>query len=170
MYLYAWADWPVIWDGGWGNDYLPGIAVDLDGNIIAAGYNGQPTGVWQFRKYDPNGNLLWYNQYDYGVGGEMLEGVATDFIGNILAGGYHSISGGYECEWLIQKRNVDGTELWTMTYGYGVLDFLYSVASAAGSNYHVAAGFVGENYVGMSPRVLCNAHTHPYHFANKNCN
>jgi len=149
----CWADWPVIWDSS-RKDVLEGIAIDLTGNVVGAGWNRDVTGsaVWQIRKYDPDGNLLWHQQYH--SSGDICTSLSVDLVGNIFVGGYWQINGAIH--WRIAKYRPDGYCLWNNGYlgGGGIFDGLFAVASGMWSNYHVAVGFAWYYMGYLSPRVV----------------
>jgi len=76
--------WTRTYDGG-SNDVANGVAIDALGNVFVVGSEEDLLGltsIW-LRKYDPNGNVLFTQNYLVGMdGNDVGFGVATDAVGN----------------------------------------------------------------------------------------
>jgi len=121
--------WSDVYDGGSGHDYIWGVAIDSQGNMVAAGYftsavaNEYDTGY--VVKYDSHGNVLWTDTLEIGpvVGQkadsyDRLFGVAVDSEDNIIVVGRQSgtwttyTMGSYHGAAWIRKYNPDGSLIW----------------------------------------------------------
>ncbi|MGK4567347.1 hypothetical protein [Flavobacterium sp. 3HN19-14] len=119
----------VIWaksDGGTGDEYCNGIAVDINGNIIIAGGYKSPTltigsitlnngansnddSDILIAKYDNAGNSIWAKSWN-GTAEDMANDVAVDASGNIIFTGYfHSPSIGDGSSGLTADTNTESS-------------------------------------------------------------
>jgi len=129
------------------DDRALGIAVDVSGSVIAAGYE---TNVWidplrgrknlLVRKYDADGNLIWSASSSGTVPTQdaVANAVCTDSFGNIIVVGYEGAPGGRNS--LVIKYDPTGLPLWSFAVDYagGGDDELKSVGvDAAGNIYAV---------------------------------
>jgi hypothetical protein len=83
--------------GGLGKEFVDGVAVDLSGNLLAAGYtiklNDDGTSTYsnvQIAKFSPTGSSLWLKQLGNSTGtsgGEAAHAIAADAAGNIIVAG-----------------------------------------------------------------------------------
>ncbi len=105
------------------HDQARGVAVWPNNDIVVAGWefrtdNGELTN-WLIRKYDPNGNLLWSQDYDLpGSGGDSGSDVAVDLNGDLVVVGYSGRPdlGPIITEWAIRKYDLNAVLLWSTTY------------------------------------------------------
>ncbi|MEM9462656.1 MAG: DUF4215 domain-containing protein [Myxococcota bacterium] len=98
------------------NDEAWGVAFDPEGNVVVAGFEGDPDPAIQWRlwlaKYDPMGMLLWAQLWDgeAGEGGRAFA-VAVDDTGDIVVTGQHR-NAGFD-QLLVRKLDPNGNERWT---------------------------------------------------------
>jgi len=107
------------------------VAADAVGNAYAAGYDGGsdlPGGNGDkavLRKYDPDGNLIWFQSLETGED-DRLSGVAVDGLGGVFVSGFTAgdldgtNSGSIDA--FVSKFDVDGNLLWTKQFGTGESD------------------------------------------------
>jgi cysteine-rich repeat protein len=111
--------WTVIVDGAEAlNDAAHGVAIDDDGAIVVAGFEGTSVpspSQWWVGKFDAAGAPLW-TVTDAGTTGEgaQARGIAIGpggdiaVVGNELDGGFHRV--------LVRKYSAGGAERWTNTF------------------------------------------------------
>ncbi len=128
-----------LWNRTWGDGDTEqgfGIATDGSGNVFLSGYDLTGNNAF-LAKYDPSGTSLWNrtwggSQDDYGYG------VATDGSGNAyLAGATRSYGAGANDAFLA-KYDPSGTQLWNRTWGGGLSDEGYGVATDGSGNVYLA--------------------------------
>ena len=141
-----------------GEDTATSVAVDISGNIYAAGATGTALGSNVFAggtgdvfvaKYDSTGTQLWLQQFGAG-GTDVANGVAVDTAGNVFVAGWTSgalhgvayIGGMYDA--FLVKLDSAGVWLWTNVFGAtdGVLgvsstDLVSGVAVDVNGNVYV---------------------------------
>jgi len=124
------------------------VAVDKDGDFVAAGYRGvsKTDFDWHVRRYNSSRNLVWQDTYN-GTPSliDYARGVAIDSKGDALVVGYTNKgtdnSAGANYDWLIIKyRAADGYRLWTRTFesATGKSEACYDVLVDALDNVFVA--------------------------------
>ena len=111
--------WTARYDGSRGGvgGQANAVAVDVAGNVYAAGYIGD--GVMFNTNYDylvvkfgPDGTQRWAQRYDGpGVNSEFAEQVVADAAGNVYATGF-SYGADFDYDWATLKFAADGTLLW----------------------------------------------------------
>ncbi len=148
----------LIWAtyyGGSAADYFKQVAVDVSGNVYAAGTtqsaNAIASGGFQNTyggiedavvvKFDANGNRLWASYYG-GADYEMANSVASDELGNVyIAGSTSSTSGiaaggfqnamtstnNYYHDCFLAKFDAAGNRLWATYYGGNSMDHMGNV-------------------------------------------
>jgi uncharacterized delta-60 repeat protein len=98
-----------------GVDISNGVAVDNSNNIIAVGYDREPgNNQWRIMKFDPNGNLIWWNTTNASSGSDVAYGVAVDSNNNIIVVGQDFVSGS-DYQWRIMKFDPNGNLIWWNT-------------------------------------------------------
>jgi catechol 2,3-dioxygenase-like lactoylglutathione lyase family enzyme len=103
------------------------VVVDGEGNLLVAGdTNDKLTGIEEdvpgylfVRKYDPDGNPMWLEQFGNEGVFEEASAVAVDSKGNVFAAGFTNWSGGNQenVDAIVRKYDPDGNELWTQQFG-----------------------------------------------------
>lgn len=102
------------------------VVVDGEGNLLVAGdTNGKLTGIEEdvpgylfVRKYDPDGNPVWLEQFGNEGGYEEASAAAVDSNGNSFAAGFTNWNGTQESvDAIVRKYDPDGNELWTQEFG-----------------------------------------------------
>jgi hypothetical protein len=111
--------WTARYDGSRGGvgGQANAVAVDVAGNVYAAGYIGD--GVMFNTNYDylvvkfgPDGTQRWAQRYDGpGVNSDFAEQVVADAAGNVYATGF-SYGADFDYDWATLKFAADGTLLW----------------------------------------------------------
>ena len=128
--------WQQTLDGTFIDGEAYSVAVDSDGNVLAAGYSLN-TGIasgFTVAKFDRSGTLLWHQTF---IGGTAYS-VAVDTEANVLAAGYIQDTGTAN-GFTVAKFAPDGTRLWQQTLNGGTAN---SVAVDTQDNV-VAAGYTG---------------------------
>ncbi len=132
-----------ITEGGPASDTLDGVALDSEGNIIAAGATGSfgannTLDAWTI-KYYPNGTHIWNRTFDLGANSEAAYDVAVDSNDNIvIVGKYDDAGTGIDA--LVVKYDKDGNEIWNITIpGGGIVRYLDGVEIDSQDNI-IAAG------------------------------
>jgi len=126
-----------IWDktfGGTGNDSASSVC-QVSGGYLIAGYtssfgNGN-SDAWLI-KTDLDGNEIWNRTFG-GTGNDSASSVCQVSGGYLIAGYTNSFGNGnwYSDAWLI-KTNLEGNELWDVTFGGAVNDSASSVCQVSG--------------------------------------
>jgi hypothetical protein len=145
--------WARLWRGMEGTS---GRAVSPDGKgaVYVSGYVGglppTPTGPFLLR-YGPDGSLEW--SWTSGAGGDYCWALSVD--GGIYLGGTRIVQtrGPYasRSEALLVKLDSEGHMIWSRTWGVGVENYCWSMASSRGRIYQV--GFT-QNISGNSDAFL----------------
>jgi len=140
--------------GGSNLDCIQDITLDVNNNIIAAGYtastnNISSSGAFQSSlggdndalivKFNSNGTRLW-GTYFGGVSFDRAQGIVADPNDNILitgwtgspasiasAGAHRTTFGGGSYDGFIAKFNSTGSRQWSTYYGGGGVDYLYDI-------------------------------------------
>ena len=98
------------------NDLAKSVAVDTDGNVLAAGVTANPSTGAHFTvvKFAPDGTLLWQQRLnDTVLTHDEASMVVTDLAGNVFAAGYtRNIP---VPDFTVVKFAPDGTLLWQQT-------------------------------------------------------
>lgn len=89
------ASWPVKIDNG----IAQTLAVDHDGNIIAAGSLSGPT-LDVYKLYGRDGSIIWSYRFDFGIASQAV----VDLNGDVIVGSYRGT--------LIKISGINGAELW----------------------------------------------------------
>jgi uncharacterized protein (TIGR03437 family) len=114
-----------------------GVAADASGAYVVGStpgpLSGQPAGPGQdlfIRKYDPNGNALWTNQFGTPNGPEYAEAVSVSSSGVYVAGTTPGLLGiqtlptfGYDA--YVRKYDASGNLQWTRQFGTTDNDVAY---------------------------------------------
>jgi len=113
-----------------GYDVAMSVAVDNEGNVVAAG-SASNSGVnsgFTVAKFDREGASLWQQTVNGGRGGSAYS-LAVDSRGNVAAAGYTNNGPSYY-DFMVVKFDADGTLLWQQTLnGTGnYFDTAFSVA------------------------------------------
>lgn len=118
------------------NNQHNALAVDHDGNILAAGASWIVRSEGQFdallRKYDPQGNVLWSETYHHSttdMSWDALYDVAVGPDNSVVAVGYSEVF--YPISsWLIVKYDANGSLLWArdISVGFTNVDEAWEVA------------------------------------------
>lgn len=156
--------------GGSADDSADSIAVDREGNVVAAGSFGDKLTIGDgtlksagaddgfLIKFDPSGRRLWAKRIG-GVDVDAFHHVAIDRDGNILATGafkQHAEilgaeyqAGGFEDIFVIKLRP-DGSKVWTKTFGAGGQDYARALAVDTDGNIVLLCEFYSEvNFAGQ---------------------
>ena len=112
--------WAMYYNGAIGRyDYAQDVASDVNGNVYVVGYGLESSSIyWDVTtlKYDPNGNLLWKQNYNSAWGrNDRGYACTVDPAGNIYVLGrtYSMIS---MDDFLIIKYDTNGNQQWVQTY------------------------------------------------------
>ena len=132
-----------------GNDEAVGVDTDESGNIVVAGYtDGVLGGVGLadtfVTKLDPDGNVLWTQQFNGGAEAAFALGVSLDAGGNSFVGGIFSPYSG-TVDAFVAKLDPNGALLWIRQVGSGENDYGLAIAADGSGNAIVAGAFGGEN-------------------------
>jgi uncharacterized delta-60 repeat protein len=139
---------------GAGNDSARSVAVDMDGNVLAAGdiVNTGNGADFTVAKFDRDGTLVWQQTLNGTANAnDVASMVAVDLAGNVSAVGFTQNTG-TGADFTVAKFHSDGTLLWQQTLnGTGkapdgtanVLDRANAVAVDTQGNV-LAAGVVTE--------------------------
>jgi hypothetical protein len=129
--------------GGKGRDVAYALEKTIDDEYILIGETssfdqGGGTDLWLV-KFDMNGNEIWNKSYggkrsDFGFGGQQINDE-----GYILIGGTRSYGQGDQDVWLI-RTDVNGNELWNMTYGGEDMDHGISVQQTSDNGFILVGG------------------------------
>lgn len=148
-----------LWDrllASGGNDHVRSIAIDGEGNVIAAGFtrgdlfapNGGNGGPDLFvAKYDGDGTLLWGRQLGTDTT-DNAAGVATDAAGNVYLTGYTfgSLDGNNsagDADAFLVKYDRDGVKQWTKQFGSVEQDIATAIAVDGAGDLYVVGRTVG---------------------------
>ncbi len=97
-------------------DEANSVAVDNQGNVLAAGLTQNTGSSWDFTiaKFDRDGTLLWQQNLNGTANGfDEAFSVAVDNQGNVLAAGRtQNTSGSFDFDFTVAKFDRDGTLLW----------------------------------------------------------
>lgn len=127
--------WDTLWDSPASLDDIPvDLKIDKDGNFIIGGVvkPDTATGSKDFitLKYDPNGSLLWSQQYSNPFalkGKDDMSALALDSVSNVYVTG-RSFNGSND-DFITIKYNGDpGTQSWLRTYDAGGDDRSVAIA------------------------------------------
>ncbi len=161
------ADGNELWTRQFGtNHWAYSIAVDGNGNLLVAGDTTITLpGQWSpaetdafVRKYDPNGNELWSQQFGTS-GDDSAYSTAVDGKGNVYVAGStngtfsgQASAGGRDA--FVRLYDPNGKELWTRQFGTRTLEEAVSIAVDEMGNVWVTGYtdgiFPGQSLVGMS--------------------
>lgn len=153
--------------GGTLYDYPYSITVDLNGDILVAGYFTSPTitfdtitlsnlgyGEIFLAKYDNNGNILWAKSAG-GSNTDVAYAVITDKIGNIFMTGYFhsniiyfndlSLTRSSWHDMFVAKYNSDGNIVWAKNASGVDYASAYSVSADSIGNIYVCGDFGGDS-------------------------
>jgi uncharacterized delta-60 repeat protein len=145
------------------SDFAFSVAVDNQGNVVAAGVtentggnSSRGTPDFTVTKFDRDGTLLWQRNLN-GTGAKSLDealSVAVDNQGNVVAAGFTQNAGSSSntLDFTVAKFDRDGTLLWQQNLNgtANIFDFAFSVAVDNHGNV-VAAGFTGNTGPGENP-------------------
>ena len=115
--------WSYTYDAG-EIDRANSIVLLNDGCFIAAGETGGHftggSGDAILIKFDPEGNVLWVQNYDFEDCDTFFNAVLLDDGGFIIAGG--SCFDDYSCyaQILLARTDSEGNLLWSQDYGWGI--------------------------------------------------
>jgi uncharacterized protein (TIGR03437 family) len=132
----------LLWTRQYGttpNDSILGLAADATGVYVVGGTGaalpGQPyAGSFDsyVRKYDPNGNILWTNQFGSTGSDELnqavLDSTGLYVVGRVVGALPGQTSSGAE-DAFIRKYTFDGTVLWTRQFGTAADEGAYAVSA-----------------------------------------
>jgi len=127
--------WNVPYDGGNGDDWGFGVAVDASGNPLVTGYSFNGTDDdCRTIKYDSDGNILWNVSYD-GGNGDVGRSVAVDDAANVYVTGWSG--NGIDNDYRTIKYDSEGSLQWNKVYDSGDDDYARGVAVDAEANVYV---------------------------------
>ncbi len=143
----------LLWEktfGGNRSDNIKDIIVLDDGSIVCTGikefaFAGSYQG-WIF-KTDPDGNMLWENNFGGSLFDRLWALVEADDGGFVMAGGSDSNDGdvggtnGLGDLWLV-KTDSEGNLEWSKTYGSNAHDAVYALKKHPEG--YIAAGYAGD--------------------------
>lgn len=102
-------------DQGNGTDCAEGVAVDGEGNVIAAGFvatGNAGENAW-LRKYSPSGEEIWTQMQDGPAGGDdRARAVAANAAGEIVVAGFLTGTGAQGRNIWVRGYDAGGNELW----------------------------------------------------------
>ncbi|MCL4551586.1 MAG: peptidoglycan DD-metalloendopeptidase family protein [Bacteroidetes bacterium] len=133
-------EWLHSW-GGNKEEAITSLALDQNGNLIAAGYTnsfGFGTTNVLLQKYDNSGNLLWTTTWGGSVG-DAASSVATDKNNNIYIVGSTSSFGSGWYDVLILKFDSNGSLIWSKTWGGSSYDAGYGISIDSNDNLIISA-------------------------------
>lgn len=92
-------------------------ALDANGNLVVAGntINGTEAENFLITKFDPEGQILWEEQYDYSDLTDFATAIAIDGNGNVLVAGA-SQNGTLDFDYALLKLDGNGSTLWSVRY------------------------------------------------------
>lgn len=121
------ADGDTLWtrhfdnpDNDW--DFGTTAASDIDGNILVGGEAFTDSGGWcpLIVKYNPDGNLLWYDILPSNGFGVVLD-MDTDSSSNVYVTGTINTAPRWSCDYFAAKYSSAGEQLWCQVHiDYGV--------------------------------------------------
>jgi len=133
-------DGDVLWERAFnngGNDYIHGIAVDSNNNVIVTGQSWGTGYDYYTIKYDSYGAVLWEKTYN-GGGTDIGYAVAVDSNNNVIVTGQSLISSKYNFYTI--KYDSNGNALWEKRYSTGSTNRAYGVAVDSSNNV-IVTGF-----------------------------
>jgi len=164
------AQWARTVSAGSGSSLFSSAAVDVAGNIYAAGWQ-EGTGTYTYGsgvsiagtgassnvvlvKYTASGKAQWARTVSTGSGSSQFSSAAVDAAGNIYAAGWQEGNGSYayasavsiagtsaSSNIMLVKYDASGTAQWARTVSAGTSDSVFnSVAVGSGGNIY-AAGY-----------------------------
>lgn len=110
--------WAIMY-GDSADDACEAITATADGNLIAAGYSGDPvteTTDGLLIKFTPAGAILWERSFGGDDYDAFYDIQLTDDDGFIMVGIERSFGGGFSDGWLM-RVNSNGDSLWSKSYG-----------------------------------------------------
>ncbi len=146
-------------------DVCFGVAADVSGVYVAGGTGSDLWGGGSLgqndaflRKYDPNGRVIWTDQFG-SSGGEYADAVTLDGAGNVYVAGTMHI-GGINSDAFVRKYDPNGQVLWARQIGSSDNDWDVSrdlTVDALGNVYLVGTtdGSFGQPSAGGLDVFLC---------------
>ncbi len=159
--------WTDTHDGGNGHDYFHGVAIDSQGNMIAAGYikglnSPEHNTDGYIKKYPLDGSDPWEETLDMGpVAGAKLDSydnfaaVAVDSEDNFITVG--TISGTYppyHQAMVTRKYSPDGLQVWQQTYTDGPWSAAWALDIDESDNVYVTGSVYTSAYVSQQWAIL----------------
>jgi outer membrane protein OmpA-like peptidoglycan-associated protein len=110
-------DWSLRTDAPSGKKTIVhGMALDLNGNVIVAGWGDGPLGKsWLVAKYTAKGVPVWQDQYSGDGRWSAAYSVSVDKKGGFVVVGEEKIEGQGK-NWVIRRFSPDGTLSWSRTH------------------------------------------------------
>ncbi|MDB9315365.1 SBBP repeat-containing protein [Spirulina sp. CS-785/01] len=161
------------------HDEAYAIALDADGNPYISGWtqgsleghtlNGEYDGF--VAKYDPQGHLLWTEQYGT-EGKDINHGINIDEHGQVTVTGYvgnsldaNIYNGGIDAA--LTGFDTNGDRSWSQQFGFGGSDYLKQVVSGNDGSFYTTGGINGQlesqTHAGsIDPFVAKYNHTQTY--------
>jgi hypothetical protein len=135
--------WSVDIDIGY-DDWVQGIATDLDGNLIIVGTYDYGWGMF-VRKLTATGQALWSDFYDGGGDSAYARGVAVDRDGNVIVAGGFMVydDDDYRDDIFVRKLSPAGNPIWTRVFGTTSDDYAGGVAVDMAGNVIVVGSTMG---------------------------
>jgi hypothetical protein len=119
-------------------DEIVSVAVDRDGNYVAAGYDliSGSDYRWRVVKLSPDGVTLWNWTLNMSYGWKSAQSVAVDADGDYIVAGFNT--SGSDNGWYVVKLSSDGVALWNWSQNPSdAVEFIFSVAVDKEGNYVV---------------------------------
>ena len=143
-------DWTRSWGGG-GDEIGVSVALDSSENVYIIGSTtsyGEGYDDLFLLKYNNYGNLLWNITY----GTENSEAgwpIAIDWQDSIYVGGEFYDVETYDDSIFFAKFDVNGNQLWDITYDVGVSEYLYDIKLSSSGDIYLAGReyFSGTTYM-----------------------
>lgn len=165
--------WEATYDGGYGDDWVYGLDIDSQGNVVAAGCITGPPGYYKtgcLLKYPPDGKTPWIETMEMGpVGGHKYDSddifydVTVDSNDNIIVVGQKSGTwtgdsiGSYHLVAVVRKYSPEGALTWERTYQDGAqsaFNMARGVCVDADDNVFVAAQVYTSQGIGYQWAIL----------------
>ncbi|MHA1267428.1 MAG: hypothetical protein ACTSRS_19490 [Candidatus Helarchaeota archaeon] len=146
--------WNVTW-GGASTEEGYDIAMDSMGALYVTGYTssfGAGDEDLVLVKFAANGTQLWNVTWG-GTSGERGYGIAMDSTNALYVTGYTSSFGAGDADLVLIKFATNGTQLWNVTWGGGLIDIGYGIAVDPASTPYVT-GYTNSFGAGNADLIL----------------